>query len=281
MCRNTVKYIYNRYSSLFLHKKGLIILIETERDFGKACLAHGFARLARRLYARCIGDGIYQTIYTGFRDYISTDSPNYSNENRKDYYISIGIRSLYSSLLEDAFADNRGIGGYRPGDLLHKCKYSGQFNGIEEEYSFMEQGGFDVLDSVNSQEEILELWDAIQTTADGNRIHDPILVEPLLLCRRKNEAEYEISTNIVQSTDAYMSYMDRVECGYLAKDSAYETRYWDKMRRQLNLWKLIARDRHDGLDHYISENYSRNLSWAKQYGIPTDMLSSPRALERM
>lgn len=258
-----------------------MILIETERDFGKACLAHGFARLARRFYARCIGDGIYQTIYTGFRDYISIDSPNYSNENRKSYYISIGIRSLYSSLLEDDFADNRGVGGYRPGDLLQKCKYSGLFNGIEEEYRFMEQCGFDVLDTINTQEKFLELWNAIQTTADGNRIHDPKLVEPLLLCRIRNEAEYEISTNIIQSTDAYMGYLDRVKCGYLSKDSAYETRYWNKMRKELKLWKCIARFRYDDLERYIAENYNRNIEWAKQYGIPTTLLTHSRVLERM
>ena len=256
-------------------------MIETERDFGKACLARGFARLGRRFYARCIGDGIYQTIYTGFREYISTDSPNYSNDNRKSYYISIGVRSLYSFLLEDDFADTRGVGGYRPGDFFQKCKYSGMFNGIEEEYSFMEHGGFDVLDAINSQEKFLELWDAIQTNADGNRIHDPKLVEPLLLCHKRSEAEYEISTHIVQSTDAYMGYLDRVECGYFAKDGSYETRYWNAMRKDLKRWKLIARYRHDELGRYIAENYNRNMAWAEEYGIPTTLLTHPRALERM
>ena len=258
-----------------------MILIETERDFAKACLIRGFSRLARRLYVRCIGDGVYQTIYTGFRDYISIDSPLYSDENRKSYYVSIGLRSLYSSLREDDFADNRGVGGYRPGDLLQKCKYSGRFNGIEEEYSFMEQCGFDTLDTIDTQERLLELWDAIQTTADGNKIHDPQLVEPLLLCRKKDEAEYEISTHIAQSTDAYMSYLDRVECGYLTKDSSYETRYWNKMRHELKLWRMIAWYHHDDLGRHVAENYNRNLMWAKQYGIPTSMLLPPRTLQRV
>lgn len=171
-------------------------MIRTEREFAKMCLSRGFIRRAQRYYVRCIGDGIYQTIYTGFKKYLDTTSPNYSPENRKSYYISIALRSMYSCYTEHIFADERDSGGYTPVDLCNGHKYSGPFHGIEQEYDYMEQEGFDVLDTIDTQEKILEWWDAVQVVDTGERIHSICLVEPLLLCQRYQDAENELSTSL-------------------------------------------------------------------------------------
>ena len=115
-------------------KERVMTMIDTERMFSKACQSRGFARLAPRFYARCIGDGIYQTIYTGFKAYIDVDSPHYSPEHRKSYYIGIGIRSLYARHEEELFVPGKDAGEYAPLELCLKRKASGPFHGIETEY---------------------------------------------------------------------------------------------------------------------------------------------------
>ena len=253
-------------------------MIETEREFSRVCMRRGFARTAPRFYARCIGDGIYQTIYTGFRKYIYTDSPKYSAEKTKSYYVSIGLRSMYSCYDEHAFVPGKDSGGYSPADLCEKRKHASPFHGIEEDYTRMEQGAFDVLDAIDTQEKLVEWWDAVQTIDTGRRIHDIHLVEPLLLCGNQHDAECEISVSIAQGMDAYASYLDRVECGCYNKDTSYEQRFWNSARKQLDLWRwCIGRDQNK-LREYLSENYKRNLLWAHKYEIPTVSLTPPRSV---
>lgn len=254
-------------------------LIKTEREFAKICMSRGFLRRAPRFYARCIGDGIYQTIYTGFRKYIHVDSPNYSVENRKSYYVSIGLRSMYSHYDEHIFANDKDSGGYTPADLCNKSKYSGPFNGIEEDYNYMTDEGFDILDTIATQEKLLEWWDAVQVIDTGRRIHDIHLVEPLLLCGKQHDAEYEISVSFIQGMDAYVSYMDHVESGSFSEDQSYEWRIWISARKQLNLWRWCIGRNQNELRTYINENYNRNMAWIQKYGIPTKLLTQPRTLD--
>lgn len=258
-----------------------MVLIVTEREFGQMCISRGFARLAPRFYARCIGDGVYQTIYTGFRKYIDTDSPNYSSENRKSYYVSIGLRSLYSNYGEHIFASDKDSGGYRPVNLCKKGKYSGPFNGIEEDYNFMEQEGFDVLDSIDTQEKLLEWWNMVQIIDAGQRIHDIHLVEPFLLCGNGRDAEYEISVSFIHCMDAYVSYLDLVESGSLRKDEAYDQRIWNNVRNQLNLWRWCVGRNKKELQKCIDDNYNRNIVWIQKYGVPTRLLTPKRSLENI
>ena len=254
-------------------------MIRTEREFCQMCISRGFSRLAPRFYARCTGDGVYQTIYTGLKKYMDTDSPYYSKENRKSYCVSIGIRSVYSHYEEHVFIPGKDMGGYSPADLYRKCKYSGPFNGIEEDYGYMEQVGFDVLDSIDTQEKLLEWWDTVQVIDTGHRIHDIHLVEPLLLCGKRHVAEYEISVSFIQGMDAYISYLNRVESGIFSKDNAYEQRIWNSAGKQMDLWRWCVGRNKEELCKYIKQNYNRNMAWIQEYGIPIVLLTQPRTLE--
>lgn len=252
-----------------------------ETAFGKMCIEHGFAKLAPRYYARCYGDGILQTIYTGFKKYIDPVSPNYSVSNRKSNYICIGIRSMYSYHLEETFIPGKDDGGYRPADLIHMRKYTGGFNGIEDEYEIMAQYGFDSLDSINSQEAFLNCWSAIQTDASGGIIHDSQLVEPFLLCARQDDAEKEICTSFMHCMGSFYSYLDHVESGRFAPNLTYENEIHEKAKKKLHLWTCCIGHNYNELDSYIKENYNRNLSWLYKYGIPTYLPLQPRSLVDM
>ena len=266
------------FRGYFPSKKGITNMIKTEREFSQLCKHYGFARLAPRFYARCIGDGIYQTIYTGFREYIDIRSPYYSSENRKSYYISIGLRSIYSCHNEDTFIPGKNPGGYRPADLYTKSKFSGPFNGIEEEYAYMEEKGFDVLDEISSQEKLLEWWNSVQVIDTGYRMHSISLVEPFLLCGLLHEAECEISVSYIQTMSAYFSYKAHVESGRLEAYYPYEQRIWESAERDLTFWHWCMGRQYKEFDAYIHENYQRNMEWIQKYGIPTISLSSPRSV---
>jgi hypothetical protein len=253
-------------------------MIHTEREFSKMCISRGFARLAPRFYARCIGDGIYQTICTGFRKYIHTDSPNYSSQDRKSYYISIGLHSIYSCHCEDAFIPGKAPGGYRPADLKAKEKYKGIFNGIEEEYRIMEEVGFDVLDTINTQEAFLDWWAKVEVLSSGMRIHDIRLVEPFLLCGQVYEAEIEISTSFIHGISAYRSYQKRIEQGLDEHYPPYEQRIQESAEKELTLWHWCMSKKYDEMSQYISDNYQRNCTWIKKYGIPVIQHSQQRSM---
>ena len=142
----------------------------------------------------------------------------------------------------------------------------------------MEREGFDVLDSIDSQEKFIEWWDAVQTIESGSRIHDICLVEPLLLCGKQNDAEYEISISFIQGVDSYVSYLEHVECAGIGRDDIYEQRIRNSSRNELTLWRWCIGRNQKELQKYISENYSRNMAWVQQHGIPTDLMTQPRTL---
>lgn len=259
----------------------MIGLIQNEREFSQMCIKRGFSRRAPRFYSRCIGDGIYQTIYTGFKKYIRPESPNYSVQERKSYYISIGLRSIYSCYDERVFSSDKDSGGYVPADLIHKCKYSGFFNGIDTDYQLMECDGFDILDEINTQEKLIEWWDSVQVVDTGHRIHDIHLVEPLLLCGNIKDAQNELSVNFIQDIDAYVSYLDHVDSGVLSKDDSYDQRIRCGVKHQLNLWRNCIGGNKKELHEYIEANYIRNMAWIQKYGIPTIFLTQHRIFECM
>lgn len=253
-------------------------MIKTAREFSLLCKSRGFACLAPRFYARCIGDGIYQTIFTGFKKYLDPASPNYSDKNRKSYYISIGLRSMYSHHNEHVFIPGKDSGGYRPADLCNKRKYSGPFLGIEEEYNYMEQTGFDVLDSINTQEKFLEWWERVHVIDNGQRIHDIQLVEPFLLCGKLPEAEYEISVSFIQTASAYESYRKYVESGLQEPHPPYEQRLLQSAERDMVLWHWCMGRQYDSFQTYIQENYQRNMEWVQKYRIPSTVFAQPRII---
>lgn len=252
-------------------------MITTEREFSKLCTSRGFARLATRFYARCIGDGVYQTIYTGFREYVDPPPANGSATSRKSYYISVGILSIYSNHQEFMFIPGRAPGN-RPSQLLSKSRHIGMFNGIEEEYAIMETAGFDILDTVDTQEAMLDLYEKIEVCDDGEVIHDLALAEPFLLCGRQKDAKIEISTSIAHCVSVYDSYTSRVEAGMQARDASYEQRIRDDLAHMMVLWNLCLGKRDPEIDEYIAENYHRNLAWIRKYGVPTHQMTAQRHL---
>lgn len=242
----------------------------TGKEFSQMCKARGFRRMASGLYERCIGDGVYQTINTGFRKYIDTASSNYSNTNRKSNYIDISLRSIFSYLPEYYFAPQRKCGGITPELLKGSSAQTEKFNGIEEQYAQMSEFGFDVLDEVNTQERLLDLRLKIERTQEGKRLHNLDFADLFLITGQGEEANFELSHCLAHHTVGF-----RLTNEQLLHTGQYEEyckeleRTWEMgVNRVAELWRHYLTHNYKELYRYLSDNYDRNMKWIEQYGIP-------------
>ena len=241
-------------------------MITTEREFSKACKQHGFSRLGPRKYVRIYGDGIYQTISTGTREYIYFSSPYYSSEQRKSYRIAIGIRSMYWGWPEIFFQEGPAC-GYSPYALVNRSKDNTPFLGIWPEYEIMEKDGFDALDSISTQEALLSLYTSVETVSDGGRIYNLCLVAPFFLTGNIREAEIEISRHFIQSSEALRYNRLHMQQNNIPWDENYEKRVNLALDEDRMLWHMCMSRNYKKMEQYLEENYLRNIVWAKRSGI--------------
>lgn len=81
--------------------------------FDQECRERG-VRKRKSTYARCIGDGILQTIsISSNRTYVSPKTPYYSKAKRKSNYMSIGLWSMYCPLTEIIFDPEIATGQFK------------------------------------------------------------------------------------------------------------------------------------------------------------------------
>ena len=252
----------------------------TGKEFSQLCKNRGFRRMASGLYERCIGDGVYQTIYTGFRKYVDTSSPNYSDANRKSNYIDISLRSLYSYLPEYYFAPQRKCGGISPVQLKGNGSQTEIFHGIEAEYEQMLEFGFDLLDEVKTQERLLDLRLQIFRNHEEKRLHSLDLADLFLVTGQGEEANFELSHSLAhhmvgfRRTNEQLLRTGRYEAYCQELERAWET--W--VKRAAELWTWYLTHNHKELQRYLYDNFNRNIKWIEQYGIPIADDFRPRSI---
>lgn len=238
-----------------------------QKAFREGCFAHGFSNLAPHYYARCIGDGVFQTLYTGFTQYVDVQSPYYSAKKRKDNYISIGLRSMYTRWPEIIFIPGRNCGGYLPADLLGCATAS--FNGIGEQYEQMLEKGLSVLDEIDTQEKMLKMRNDVMKTSMHSRIHSFDLVAPYLVCGQIEDAFFEIDHQYTHAMVGFFKTHDHV----LGAGAAGE--YIDALQSLRNrlgeatdLWTALITNEYNFIHKYLQKNFECNTALAQKYGIP-------------
>lgn len=244
----------------------------TEKQFGQECAKRGFAKLAPHFYARCYGDGLYQFIYTGFRQYYSwehiQEHPKYAN--KQSNYLTIGIRSLYWNWAESFFVPGRDSGDFTPWNLKYDAsKRPIVFRGIESEYSYMEEIGFDLLDQITTQEAYLKLYNSKIIDRAGNRVHNTALIASYLMCRDCYEAQIEIAHNFTHRMVYRLDMVERLLC---EEHKEEYTRQIREVRERLGtvvfLWNAIMGRNDYEIRAFLRNNYERNMAWIQKYGIP-------------
>ena len=236
-------------------------------EFKKECLANGFANLKPNYFARCVGDGVFQTIYAGFKQYVSTEAPSYNARQPKDYYISIGLYSMYACWPEPIFVPGRNCGGYVPSDLLGDTNKP--FEGVEQEYKQMLGGGLSVLNSLDTQKRILELRNQVMLSARQSRIHSFDLVGPYLACGNVEDALLEIDHQYTHSVIGFFRANDYLlttgdNREYLKELSALR----ERMSVAERLWVALISSKYDFVQSYLDAIFERNCTLASKNGIP-------------
>ena len=135
-------------------------------EFAVLCAKHGFDRQGKS-FSRCIGDGIYQRISIASSEYLSPQSPEYTPMNKKSPCIKIGIWSMYSSLPEFYFNDKRFGGEYYPENFKGVSLRGNSFMGFTSEYEIMKEIGFQTLDSIITQRELVDISHQLQISQHG------------------------------------------------------------------------------------------------------------------
>ncbi len=237
--------------------------------FMRLCKLNGFRKTAPYLYARCIGDGIYQTIYTGFSKYIDPPSPYYSVPKRKSKYISISILSLYSTVPEYAFTSGTKDLGYRLDMLIDSGDRKHIFHGIEQEYEIMGDVGFDFLNSINSHERLLEIICNRSTDIITSRKHDISLIAPFLMCNDVENALFEICYAYTHRFAGFHKvHADLLTSGNEKEYCQCEICEIEALSEITSLWEAWLTGDQRYFIEYLDANLKRNLLWAKKYNIP-------------
>lgn len=239
------------------------------REFTQLCKSRGFARLAPNFYARCIGDGIYQTIFTGFRRYINPESPFYSSTNRKSAYISVSVWSLYTHLPRDFFDPGSTGYGIRPDILIGSKDRNAMFHGIEPEYEMMRDKGFDVLDSVDSQERFLELYGRVFLNAEGGRMHRSFLIAPFLMSGDMENALFEICYSYTHGMNGfYHENHPLLAAGQYEEYCQKEICTIENLHVIRTLWLAWLCSDQRTFSEYLQSNIKRNLKFVEEHNIP-------------
>jgi hypothetical protein len=173
---------------------------------------------------------------------------------------------MYSNCNEDAFVPGRCGGLYSPSDLLGIT--SPVFHGIEEEFAQMKDAGFSILDTINSQAALLDIWNRAVTTASGARVHSLNLVAPFLMCGKFEDAFFEIDH---QYTHRMIGFFKTYDC---LLHNGKTSEYWDQLhllkedlREATDLWLAMIGHKDDYVRNYLNQNFERNVLWAQKYSI--------------
>ena len=157
---------------------------EAKLALAKIGKARGWLKKGKTLYRFC-GDGIYQTIWVGDRQYIEPTSPWYSSQHRSSEQIIIGVWSIFSRLRENWFDPASGKGLLTPPNFLlqrDRC-----FLGIQQHLEIMEQIGFDILDEMQTTEQMNVQMKKIHPVNSGFVTQMGI---PAVMCHDVEYAEY-------------------------------------------------------------------------------------------
>ncbi len=255
---------------------------ELIRNFKALCIRHGFSVNKRFSFSRCIGDGIFQSISIASFDFLNCDTDEYKAGRIKDRCIEIGIFSMYSNLPKSHFEDSRHIGNYFPENFFGESHNLETFYGFENEVRMMETKVFQVLDSIVTQEKLLELEYYLQKARYKTRLANCVfLCEPHVLCNEKMEALNHLYGYYTQNWIAFHSLYDSLkEAGDYQAYFEKERVQVEKMSYYLNFLKLLWGNKDIEINREMYHCLVRNIELAKQNHIMFGNSFHPKLEER-
>lgn len=240
----------------------------TTRQFTDLCKSYGFKK-AKTRYLRCVGDGILQVISTRSREYMSPNSPYYSSTNRKSNTISFGFISMYSVIPEFFFCEE-GCTRFCPANLYGRNCVDCEFMGIQEHYRGMLDKGFDLLNSMKTQKDLLDNAEILSKAESGHILYyQTEYCAPYLICGKPDEAFQLIAGRYTQNMTVF-----HLNCDSLISAGNYDE-YFQRMNELqsalapfADLFYAILTKNHKKIEGFLRKNYQQNMQYAEKYNIP-------------
>lgn len=210
---------------------------------------------------RCIGDGVLQLI--------TTADTAYTVSVEKSNYIGINLWSMYADLKEYYFQYDKHLGGYIPENIVGQKNFS-SFHGIQSEYQIMIETGFDFLDSITTQQKLIDSVLYLQTMRSGEPLHwYTELCAPLLICGNYAEALSRLCGLYTQNISAFLEKSSDLRCvehaeQYIQKELAFE----NEIKHRFDLLYPVLGKNKGKIKYLLKSYFERNFSLAKENGIP-------------
>jgi len=243
--------------------------INIMNDFVLLCTKHGFHKQGPT-FSRCIGDGIYQNISIASSERLNLESPEYSPTNIKSPYIRIGIWSMYSSLPEFYFSDRRFIGEFYPENFIGVPFEAKTFMGFNKEYEIIKDVGFQTLDSITTQKQLVDITLRLQNAQYGYTLpHQLMLCAPLFLCGEQSSLLNQLYGLYAQRWLNFHVKNDHLkEEGHFHEYLRLEHACQANMQEISDFLRLIIGKRNLDIQQHLASCLKKNMQLAKSNSIP-------------
>lgn len=242
---------------------------EAINEFALLCTKHGFGKHGKT-FSRCIGDGIYQSISIASSEYQNPKSSEYTSARKKSPYIRIAIWSMYSNLPEFYFSDRRFIGDFYPENFIGVSFQKEAFMGFQRELEIMNEIGFQTLDSIITQKQLVDMTYKLQIAEYGFTLpHQLLLCAPLFLCGEHSSVLNQLYGLYAQGwlnfhvTNDYLKEKGQVH-EYLRLENEFQT----SMQEVSFFLRMVLGKRNKEIQEYLAACLEKNIQLAKNASVP-------------
>lgn len=231
----------------------------TARNLVTACKKRGFAITNKKVLSRYIGDGILQQIYYG------------DNE-----HIWIGINSMYSDLPEWQVWRNIPFTLYLPKHLHgiavdRNTETESSYR--EEDISLLINGGLDILDTITTQEKLIQFANLIESQ-NTNKIpmhYNRHLYGAYIQCDMMDVLMNEVCYDYVDIVSSFRRSKENTALLVNGQHEQFVAKYLDLDREVSTLYELCSAlqlSDNEFLRQYAQRNLERNLEQIRNRYIP-------------
>lgn len=239
---------------------------QTARAFAQICKSNGFVQKKKTFYKLC-GDGVLQIISAEEkRSPCRTSSTGSSGTPSKTLSISFDLYSIYDHI--QAFkliADSRIPRQFSPYDFYEDADCMA--DEPRTDYERMMERGFSLLETVTTQEALLDTIEKLSLAHDEVPYYDTDLCGLYLLNGKPKRAWELISGSFTHSWSAFQRTHERLRREDPAAYVKLESAKIDEFTPLVNLWYAILTDNQREIKRYTQENYARNMELLARYDI--------------
>lgn len=237
-------------------------------EFAALCVENGFAKLGK-VFSRCLGDAIYQSISIASSDYVNSESPEYTPTSKKSPCIRIGIWSMYSNLPAFYFSDRRFIGEFYPENFMGASFGTSTFMGFASECEIMRKIGFQALNSITTQKQLIDITYKLQQAQYGSVLpHQLFLCAPLILCGEYSTALNQLYGIYAQNWLNFHAENDHLKNeGRLDEYIEYESSLQKNMQEITTFLHIMIGKRHTDIKAYLISCLNNNIQFANKHSV--------------